>query len=528
MSTIILRGVAFSHPSPETTVFDNVDLLIDSAWRTALVGRNGRGKTTLLRLIHRELTPQRGELLHALRTCYFPAPVPDPSQSAHVIAKHAAGPFAAWESQMAALLADGSAEALDTYGELESRYQQAGGYEVDARLDAELEKLGISSGAQQCAFATLSGGEQTRVLIAGLFAAPDAYPLIDEPTNHLDSEGRRRLADYLAGKPGFLLASHDRAFLEAAVDHVVAIESGKVSVHAARFSVWLRERDARRSLEQRQNEQLKREMRSLTAAAQQRRAGAASRERDKAPHTDKGFIGRRAAKQMKRALVIERRIERAVDDRRRLIAHHEREYALKFEHAQPCATPLLTATALSATRGGRLLWKNCSMTLERGARIAIAGANGCGKTTLLDILSGCVVPESGELQRAAGLQVVLVRQQPYWTRTAIQAELERCGIDRDRYRQVLGALGMAGDVIDHPIERLSPGQLKKIELAFSFAQPAHIWIWDEPLNYVDLETREQIEAAVLRDGPTLLFVEHDRTFVERVATERLSCNRSPD
>src|SRR5262245_19232936 len=214
MSTIICRNLSFSHPAPATDVFNHLDLLIDTQWRAGLVGRDGRGKTTLMKLIARELTPDSGELIHALTTQYFPFSPDNAAASAFTIVKNAVAPFDAWERELEGLLADGGDQAISDYADLVSRYERNGGYTIDARVAQALDRLDIDAIKQQRPFASLSGGEQTRALIASLFVTDGSYPLIDEPTNHLDLAGREIVADYLADQRGFLVVSHDRAFLD--------------------------------------------------------------------------------------------------------------------------------------------------------------------------------------------------------------------------------------------------------------------------------------------------------------------------
>lgn len=244
MSTIICRRLSFGYPSSEDNIFQDLDLVVDTGWRCALVGRNGRGKTTLLRLLHGELVPDRGSVELGQPTAYFPRPVKDPDLPVRDVVKDASGPFRRWETEMRALLEEGSDEALAQYGRILDAYEDSGGYAIDARIETELGALGIDETFWQRPFSRLSGGEQTRCLIASLFASdgsePTAktdrtsgngtFPLIDEPTNHLDTDGRRIIADYLRSKPGFLLCSHDRAFLDGCCDHVVALNRDTVEV----------------------------------------------------------------------------------------------------------------------------------------------------------------------------------------------------------------------------------------------------------------------------------------------------------
>jgi lincosamide and streptogramin A transport system ATP-binding/permease protein len=526
VSTIICRGLSFGFDGSETDIFDRLDLTIDSHWRTALVGRNGRGKTTLLRLLAGELVPDSGEIETSVGCRLFTGQPDDGGLTGWQAAKSAAGPFLRWELTLERLLGEGDERSLEEYGELEIRFREAGGYQIDAGLDRELDALQINMALRSRPFDRLSGGEQTRCLLAGLFTVEQAFPLIDEPTNHLDLDGRRKLSEYLAGKEGFLLVSHDRAFLDACVDHVVALNPDTVEVHRTAFSVWRASYLARLREQARANESLKKEIRRHETTAAARRAGAEARESDKAPHTDKGFIGARAARQMKKAINAERRAERAAESRRESLLDVEKAYPLKLPEMPEgvsASTPLVAATNLVVIRG-EPLFAPVSFKLVAGDRLAVLGPNGCGKTSLLELVAGSPIDYTGTLTRPGQVRFSTASQLPRWRTGDLAERLAGAGIELTRFRQIMAALGVRGAVLEQPLETLSQGQLKKIELARSLMEPAHLLIWDEPLNYIDVETREQIESLLVEDrrrAPALISVEHDAEFIERTATSVL-------
>ncbi len=534
MPNLICRGLSFTYGSSESTLFHELDLIIDTRWRAALVGANGRGKTTLLRLLAGELTPDRGEIERPVRTLRF-SDAADPALSVWEAARAVAGPFRAWEQEIDRLLALGDEPALVRYGELENLYRTRGGYEIDVRLAVELSALDMPETLFQRPLGSLSGGEQTRCLLAGLFASTDAYPLIDEPTNHLDLAGRRLLADYLASKPGFLLVSHDRAFLDAAIDHVIALNPDTVDVQRSDYSTWRREHLGRLEDQAHANRLARKEIRRLEDAARSRRAGAEAREADKTAHGrrtlpserggDSGFIGARAARQMKRALAAERRADRAADVRRETLIDMEKQYPLRVPEPPtppPRREPLIRASALSVgwTSG---LFEPVSFELRAGERLALLGANGSGKTSLLDLLTGesGLVP-AGDWHLHGRVRLSRAWQIPRWRRGLLRTRLADAGLDESFFRQVMAALGVRGEVLDGPLEQLSQGQLKKVELARSLCTPAHVYLWDEPLNYLDVDARERIEAALLAAEAAFIFVEHDAAFVDRLATGRVT------
>ena len=532
MSTIICRRLTFGYPGSEANVFEDFDLVIDTRWRCALTGRNGRGKTTLLRLLHGELAPDKGGIERAGPTAYFPPRVADSDQRVRDVVKDAAGPFRQWESAMSDALADGGEAALALFGQILHEYEEAGGYTVDAGIEAELSALCIDGRSWDRPFSSLSGGEQTRCLLASLFVSDGSSParpaggsgarpfvLIDEPTNHLDANGRQRVADYLRSKPGFLLVSHDRAFLDACCDHVVALNRDTVEVERASFSDWRERFRGRLERQRARNVALKQDIARLGQVAADRRAGALKREGDKAAHTDKGFISRRAKRQMKRALVAERRAERAADERRGTLIDVEKERHLKLPDSGRVGGSLVVANDLSVWRGEKRVVAKQSFTIAPGDRVAVVGPNGSGKTTLLDQIDRAPYRHTGTLLRPGYVSVARTFQRPQWTSGSLRDRLGQAGLDESRFRQIMAVLGVRGHVLDGRIEDFSHGQQKKVDLARTFLIEADLLLWDEPLNFIDIDAREQIEDVLLRDQPTVVFVEHDTAFVDNVATQ---------
>ena len=529
MSTIICRRLTFGYPGSEDNVFEDVDLVIDTQWRCALVGRNGRGKTTLMRLIHGELVPDRGRI-EQVPTAYFPRPVVDPEQRVRDVVKDAVGPFRGWETEMDDLLADGGEDAIARYGELLDAYEESGGYAIDSGIETELSALGIDERSWDRPFSNLSGGEQTRCLLASLFVSDTnarhgssataklpsrppgrRFPLIDEPTNHLDADGRRQLADYLRSKPGFLLISHDRAFLDACCDHVVALNPDTVEVERTSFSLWREHFRQRLARQRSENAALKEEIGRHTQVAADRRAGALKRESDRALN--------RARRQMKKALIAERRAGNAADERRRTLVDVEKERHLRLPDAGRVAGSLVVANNLSLWRGEEPVFARLSFTIAPGDRVAVIGPNGSGKTSLLDQIEDSPYRYTGTLSRPAHVTVARTYQHPQWSSGLLRDRLTEASLDESRFRQIMAVLGVRGRVLDGRVEDLSHGEQKKIDLARSFLAGAPLLLWDEPLNFIDIDAREQIEEVLLRDKPTVVFVEHDAAFVERVATQ---------
>ncbi|HIG61471.1 MAG TPA: ABC-F family ATP-binding cassette domain-containing protein [Gammaproteobacteria bacterium] len=363
------------------------------------------------------------------------------------------------------------------------------------------------------------------MLIVALFLKTDYYPLIDEPTNHLDMQGRMLLTDYLAYKDGFLLVSHDRYLLDGCVDHIVSINPQDVRVNKGNYSVWRQQMEFENEFEGRRKENLKREIKHLHHAAQQRRSGSLAKEKEKSGAFDKGRIGHLAAKQMQRALSIETRIQKNIHAKEALLKNEEKKRQLKITTHRQQPGALLTINNLMIERGGKKVIRNLSLQIYPGDRVAITGSNGAGKTTLFDTISGRLQPTSGILKIPAHRKISRSFQEPLWNSGNLREKLLASSIEETQFRQFMSVYGIARDVFEQPLETFSQGQLKKVDLIRSMMEPTDLLIWDEPMNYIDVLSREQIEEAILSNEPTLLFTDHDRYFVENIASKLIDLDQ---
>ncbi len=519
MPTIALEGISFHYENPYNTIFDGLSIGIDTRWKTAIVGRNGKGKTTLLNLIRRQLQPTAGRLAIPVETTYFPHTPSDPSLPVRAVIKQSIAPFAQWEARLQELLDIGDSASLEHYGTLQERYEQAGGYEIDDRIEKEWAQLHMAPDLLQRPFNSLSGGERTRALIIALFVQRHAFPLIDEPTNHLDMQGRELLGRYLARKSGFILVSHDRHFLDLCADHVLALNKGDVRLHQGRFADWQRQMDLEEESEQRQKTKIKRQIAQLEQAARQRRGWSDTKEKSKIGAADKGNVGHKAAKMMKRALAVEHRIADKLAEKKELLKNQEKERPLKLAQEDKLPETLLALDQVQLDIGGRAIIRDLSLRLHPGDRLAVLGPNGSGKTTLLNAIEGNLAPTAGTMAKPAYLTLFRAFQTPLWPQGQLRDHLARAGIDETHFRNIMGVMGVEGEVFDRPLETFSEGERKKVDLCRSFLAPHHLLLWDEPLNYLDIHSRQQIEEVLLEYTPSLIFVEHDRYFVDQVATQ---------
>lgn len=487
MSMIEISNLTFAYDGSYDYIFENVSLRLDTDWRLGLVGRNGRGKTTLLKLLQHKYE-YRGTIRVDMSFDYFPFAIPDPDKDAIGVIKDVQPDYEYWQ------------------------------------LAREMHRLEMSDEILYRPFRSLSGGEQVKLLLALLFARENRFLLIDEPTNHLDAAARALVADYLKTKRGFLLVSHDRAFLDGCVDHILSINKTNIELQKGNFSSWFANKERQDAFEQAENDRLRADIRRLDEAA--KRAARWSDKTESEKHVrnsglrpDRGYIGHKSAKMMQRAKSIEARRLDAAEEKAGLLHNIERADDLKLHPLAYRADTLAELTDVAVQYGGAPVVEGVRLTIRRGARIALTGRNGSGKSSLLKLIAGQDIPHTGTVRLGSGLIVSYVPQDASFLSGSLSAYAEACGIDRTLFFAILRKLDFARVQFEKDMADYSAGQKKKVLLARSLCEQAHLYLWDEPLNYIDVFSRMQIEQLLTAYQPTLLFVEHDRTFCDKIATE---------
>lgn len=483
MSMIQASGLSFSYPGSPDPVFEDASFQIDTDWRLGLIGRNGRGKTTLLRLLLGQYAPSGGTLVSSVPFDYFPSPVPKPERLTAEVLEDLCPDAESW------------------------------------RFPKELAALGVAEEALWRPLSTLSGGERTKILLAALFLRQGRFPLIDEPTNHLDARGRELAAAYLKRQRGFILVSHDRRFLDGCVDHILSLNRADIQVQSGNYSSWRENFDRQQQFEEAKHDRLRKDVRRLQKAARQAGVWSDRVEASKTGAFDKGFVGHKSAKMMKRAKSLEARREKALEETRGLLKNREAAEALKLSPLAHHARVLASCSGLELWYGDRRACGPLAFTLERGERAALEGPNGSGKTSLLKLLLGQDIRYSGALETASGLKVSCVPQDTSFLRGGLGGFIRERGVDESLFKAILRKLGFEREQFQRDLADYSEGQKKKALIAASLCEEAHLYVWDEPLNFLDIDARLQIEELLTRFCPTMLFVEHDRAFQEAVATK---------
>lgn len=524
MASIQVQGLHFTYPGSYAPVFSDVSFTMDTDWRLGLVGRNGRGKTTLIRLLAGELQGRGSILSGSIQFDRFPFEAGEGGTALDVL-RDAVAPFARWEGEMARLLALGDTDSLRQWGEIEHRYSAQDGYVIDSLIEREAGLMGIEAAQLARPFDSFSPGERTRLLLSALFLRKNRFLLIDEPTNHLDMQGRDIVAQYLAGKRGFLLVSHDRAFLDRSVDHILARQKNSVRVEQGNYSTYRRNKQQQDDHERNQNERLQKDIRRLTESGREKAQWSDRVEATKIGQgvSDRGFVGAASARMMKRSLAIQQRIDRRIEEKESLLKELERADPI---HLQPLLHParvLLTVRSMHfAYPDGPALIQGLSLTVAQGQRLALTGGNGAGKSTLLKLLAGQLTPQAGGISRPQDLVISTLPQETGSLVGTPRALAGQWGLPTDHFFTLLRKFDFPREAFERDARGFSLGQQKKLLLAASMALPAHLYLWDEPLNYIDLESREQIEDMLTDTQATMVFVEHDRHFVEQVATDVLA------
>lgn len=477
---ISIKNFTFSFG--DKVIFDNLNLNIDENWKTGLIGRNGRGKTTLLNI----LAGKYGcfeEIFSTVKFTLFPYEVKDADKTVLEIFNEVCPAAEDWE------------------------------------IMRELSYLDIGAETPYTNFNNLSCGGQTKVLLAALFLNDGNFLLIDEPTNHLDEEGRRTVAKYLNRKKGFILVSHDRSFLDGCTDHTVAVNRTGIETVNGNFSVWFKEFEIKQAAEEAKTERLKKETARLKQTAERTARWADKVEASKIGAADKGYVGHKSAKMMKRAKTVEARREDALEEKRSLLKDAEYAKELKISPIEFRADRLATFNSVEIYYGGKKICAPVDLEILRGDRIALHGKNGCGKSSLLKILTGERIEYTGAVKTAAGLKISYVPQKAALPQVSLFDYAAQNEIDGQRFIATLSYMGFENKDFSGDISAFSEGQKKKIMLAKSLCESAHLYVWDEPLNYLDVYSRMQIENLINQYRPAMIFVEHDAAFVNSVATK---------
>lgn len=507
MALLSLKQITVSYGGPN--LLDKVDFQLDQGERVCLVGRNGAGKSTLMKLIAGEIKQDSGEIRgQGLKIARLEQEVPaGTSGSVYHVVAHGLGEIApiliAYHDVIQRLATDSSDKILAELEKVQHNLEAVDGWTVEQRVESVISRLTLDGDVD---FAGLSGGMKRRVLLAqALVKQPDIL-LLDEPTNHLDISSITWLEEFLKSYGGTLLfITHDRTFLQALATRIVQLDRGNLVSFPGDYANFLERREALLSDEAQQNALFDKKLAQEEVWIRQ------------------GVKARRTRNEGRVRALEQLRRERG--QRREVLGNVK----MKLQDSDRSGKLVFEAENLGQSFDGRVLFKDFSTVIQRGDRIGIIGANGCGKSTMLSILLGRTQPETGTVLRGTKIDVA------YFDQLRSQLDEEKSVTENvSQGSDFVEIAGVPKHIIGYlqdflftperartPVKALSGGERNRLLLAKLFTQPANLLVMDEPTNDLDAETLDLLEDLLMNYKGTLLLVSHDRSFLNNVATSTI-------
>ena len=491
-------------------LLDGLSFDINAGERVGIMGRNGCGKTTLFRILTGEIAPDEGTIMVApgkklgliSQIPHYPEgyTVEDVLRTAFNHLKRMKERMTALEQQMSH--STPTRQVLDEYDRLSAQFLNGGGYQMDVETDKVCGGLGIPAAMRKREFDRLSGGEKTRVNLARLLLENTDILLLDEPTNHLDLRSVEWLEEYILKFKGTVLTiSHDRFFLDRVVGRVIELAAGKAEFYSGNYSFYLEEKQTRFNLQLKQYEQEQAKLKQLGYTLERM----------------KGWgINNRTL--YRRAMSIQHRMDRIAKTER---PKTEKSMRARFGEKDFFGDEMFTIKNLSKSFGNRLLFSDVELEVKGGERIALLGDNGTGKTTFLRIVLGEEYCDTGRIRfgptvRHGYLPQIIHFEHP--ERSLYDTMLYEKNYSPQVARDRLGAFLFSGEDVFKTVGTLSGGEQSRLRLCMLMDDKINLLVLDEPTNHLDISSREWIECAIDEYEGTLLFVSHDRYFVDKFAT----------
>ena len=491
-------------------ILDGLTFTVNSGERVGILGHNGCGKTTLFRILAGEIGWDEGEVMVApSKRLGLISQIPvypdgwtteDVLRSAHKRLYEISDRL----DELGLLMEhDQSSALLQEYDRLSDDFRRLGGYDMDTARNRVANGLDIPAAMREQAFDSLSGGEKTRVNLARLILEDTDILLLDEPTNHLDLRATEWLEDYLLHFKGTVLSiSHDRWFIDRVAQRCIEIVDGKAEFYSGGYSFYLEERQRRFEEKMRKYEKDQAKIEQLTRAAEQMHLWA--------------FMGN--DKLHKRAFSMEKRIEKLSHTEK---PTEQKKLSVKFRQREFEGDEVLVMEGLSKSFGEKKLFSDLDLTVTGGERIALIGDNGTGKSTLVKLIMGDETPDAGYVYRGPAVRTAYLPQMVSFSvpeRSAYDTMLYDCRCQPQEARDRLAAFGFRGEDVFTPVGTLSGGEKSRLRLCMLMGADINFLILDEPTNHLDIASREWMEDALSDYEQTLLFVSHDRYFIEKFAT----------
>jgi ATP-binding cassette subfamily F protein 3 len=494
-------------------LFEGASLEVRRDDRVGLVGKNGAGKTTLLRILagvdsadSGAVRLQRGTRIGYLRqevSAVSERTVIEEAETALAHLRELEAKLRAIEHEIATSGTDVSEALAARYDKAHHAFEQAGGFSADAELRSTLTGLGLGESKWHEPLRKLSGGWLMRVELAKLLIAKPELLLLDEPTNHLDLPSIAWFEGVLASYPGaVVVVSHDRVFLDRHANRIIELESSRLTMYKGNYSAYLTQKALR------------------LADVEARRANLESAKAHKEKFVARFRYGTKASQAQSRLKAIDK-LQAELDELPE--AASARKMRARFASGVRPGEVVLRMERVAKAYGDNTVYRSLDFELKRGERVALAGPNGAGKSTLLRLAAGALTPDAGVRELGHNAHCAFYAQhqvdalEP--TRTAL-AELEESAKldDIPRLRSILGAFLFSGDDVDKKVSVLSGGEKARLALAKLLLARANFLVLDEPTNHLDMDAQDVLTEALADYGGTLLFVSHDRRFIEALAT----------
>jgi ATP-binding cassette, subfamily F, member 3 len=496
-------------------LFLEANWLIRSKEKTALVGANGAGKSTLMKVLAGLESLDYGEMQRTRGMSIGYLPQEGLRLTGRTVFEECLTVFDGIRelereaerlaAQMAELDHEGPEyeSAAERYSMLQERFHALDGYALDAQVGGVLGGLGFGKEDWSRQTDEFSGGWQMRIALAKLLLAKPNLLLLDEPTNHLDLETRNWLEDYLKSYPfGYILISHDRYFLDVTIDRTVEIWNKRLTIYQGNFTKYLKQKDERRV-------QLEASYRN---------------QREQIEHLE-AFINRFRA-QATKARQVQSRIKELEKIERIEIPEEEPVIHFKFPQPPPSGRMVVEAEGLSKSYGEKQVLDNVRFSIERGDRVALVGVNGAGKSTLIKLLTGVEAPTAGTVKLGHNVVSEYFAQDQYKVLEGDVRMLDAISraalkVPEVELRSLLGCFLFSGNDVFKPLGVLSGGERNRFALAKILVSPSNFLLLDEPTNHLDMRAKDVLLEALAVFSGTVIFVSHDRYFIDRLATRVL-------
>ncbi len=488
-------------------VIKGITFEINSGEKVGLLGKNGSGKTTLFKLITDDEQCESGNIIKAWGKkieMLAQIPVFGENDTAENILRSSFTEITATYNAMKKIEGDTSPAVLARYGRLLEEYERLGGYETEVRLDKICGGMNINERIRNSLFSQLSGGEKSRVNLARILLRECDILLLDEPTNNLDLTSIEWLEKFLLDfSDTVVVVSHDRIFLDRVVTRIIEIDDGKANFFSGNYSFYAEERERRYLTQNELYKQQQRKTNQLEAAIKRQRVWAAINP------SNSGLA--------KRALAMEKRIEQMDKVEK---PKTDRKLTTEFDSGGHAAKEIVSFDSVKKSFGGKVLFSDVFLKIRRNDRIALVGENGCGKTTLIKIIMSQEQPDTGDVKVSTNVRCGYMPQTISFENdnaTVLETFCLETGDTQEKARSTLARFNfMASDVMKK-VRNLSGGEKSRLKLCLLMQKNINFLMLDEPTNHLDIASREWIENALFDFEGTMLFVSHDRYFLNKFA-----------